>query len=186
MAEEIFQKLASSVIAHDKQSALEAVQKGIDAGLSADEMVKQGLLEGIKVVCDKMKQDTISVAECVWSVDTFYESLKILSPHLSAHRIPVKKRVVVGVVEGDLHDIGKTIVDKMMQIANFEVYDLGRDVPVERFVPTQTGYSLSYRYRPTLRIFGGPTKDCGPMLPHRPEIHLADITMARPQVCPLK
>ena len=134
MAEEIFQKLASSVIAHDKQSALEAVQKGIDAGLSADEMVKQGLLEGIKVVCDKMKQDTISVAECVWSVDTFYESLKILSPHLSAHRIPVKKRIVVGVVEGDLHDIGKTIVDKMMQIANFEVYDLGRDVPVERFV----------------------------------------------------
>lgn len=134
MAEEIFQRLAEKVIAYDKKSALEAVQKGIEMGLNADEMVRQGLLEGIKVVCDKMKRDAISVAECVWSIDAFYESLRMLSPHLLAHRIPVKERVVLGVVEGDIHDIGKDIVGKMMEIANFEVYDLGRDVPVERFV----------------------------------------------------
>jgi len=134
MEEQILQKLASSIIKYDEQEALEATQKGIYAGLDADEMVSRGLLEGMKVVCDKMKRDVISVAECVWSIDAFYESLKMLSPHLLTHRIPVKERVVIGVVEGDIHDIGKTIVGKMKQVANFEVFDLGRDVPVEQFV----------------------------------------------------
>lgn len=134
MTKEIFQKLAQSIIDYDKQSASQITQKAIDTGVNADEMIRQGLLEGIKVVCDKMKRNRISVAECLWSVDTFHESLKMLSPHLSAHRIQAKERVVLGVVEGDIHDIGKTIVGKMLQIANFEVYDLGRDVPVKQFL----------------------------------------------------
>lgn len=134
MVESTLKKLARSVIIHDKQGALEAVKEGIDAKLPADDMVKKGLMEGIKVVCDRMKEMSISVAECVWSIDTFYESLKMLSPYLITHRIPTSERVVLGVVEGDIHDIGKNIVGKMMQIANFEVYDLGNDVPVEQFI----------------------------------------------------
>ncbi len=134
MKHQVLQTLSESVIHRRLLQARQAAEDGLRMGLNADEMVVAGLLPGVQTVCEEMKADTISVAECVRSIDAFYEALKALQPHLSQHRIGAPAKVMLGVIEGDVHDIGKTIVGKMLDIAGFEVYDLGRDVPIPKFI----------------------------------------------------
>lgn len=66
--------------------------------------------------------------------DAMYAGLNVLKPHLSPGMAGEKQKVVIGVIEGDTHDIGKNLVKIMLQTSGFEVFDLGRDIPPRRFV----------------------------------------------------
>lgn len=77
------------------------------------------------------------VPELLMCADALYAGLDILKPHMKKLDLGVKGSVVIGTVEGDVHDIGKNIVKMMFDVAGFNVYDLGRDVPLDKFVEEQ-------------------------------------------------
>jgi methanogenic corrinoid protein MtbC1 len=77
------------------------------------------------------------VPEVLMCADALYAGLDILKPHVQKKDLGLKGSVVIGTVEGDVHDIGKNIVKMMFDIAGFTVYDLGKDVPLDRFVEEQ-------------------------------------------------
>ena len=77
------------------------------------------------------------VPELLMCADALYVGLDILKPHVNQLDLGVKGSVVIGTVEGDVHDIGKNIVKMMFDVAGFEVFDLGKDVPLDKFIEEQ-------------------------------------------------
>jgi methanogenic corrinoid protein MtbC1 len=85
------------------------------------------------VVSRKYDEEEYFVPEILLCADAMYAALEVLRPHVKAESLPHQGKVVIGVIEGDIHDIGKNIVRMMLEGAGLEVHDLGRDVPVARF-----------------------------------------------------
>ncbi len=108
-------------------------KEALDAGIPAQEILNQGLIPGMNVVGDRFKQNQIYIPEVVLSAKAMHAGVELLRPHLEAGQIKPSATVVIGTVQGDLHDIGKNLVTMMLKGAGFEVIDLGIDVPAERF-----------------------------------------------------
>lgn len=112
------------------------VQQALEEGVDAKTILNEGLLDGMGIVGAKFKANEIFVPEVLIAARAMNAGLTILEPYLvEAGNEPVG-RIVIGTVEGDLHDIGKNLVAMMLQGAGFEVIDLGVDVTPEKFVET--------------------------------------------------
>jgi methylmalonyl-CoA mutase cobalamin-binding domain/chain len=96
-----------------------------------------GLAVGMETVGDLYDQQEYFVPELLMSADALYVGLDILKPHIKQEEIKKMGQVVIGTVQGDVHDIGKNIIKLMFDVGGFEVHDLGRDVPLEKFVEEQ-------------------------------------------------
>jgi len=132
--EEILQKLAEAVINGDVDLAREMAKRALEAGIEPWVAITQGLSAGMKVVGDKYEAKEYFLPEVLMAADAMYAGLDVLLPHLKAEKVGVRGKIVLGVVEGDIHDIGKNIVKAMLTAAGFEVIDAGRDVPIEKFI----------------------------------------------------
>ena len=132
--EEILQKLAEAVINGDVDLAREMAERALEAGIEPWVAINQGLAAGMKVVGDKYEAKEYFLPEVLMAADAMYAGLDVLLPHLKAEKVGTRGKIVLGVVEGDIHDIGKNIVKAMLTAAGFEVIDAGRDVPIERFI----------------------------------------------------
>jgi corrinoid protein of di/trimethylamine methyltransferase len=132
--EEILQKLAEAVINGDVDLAREMAKRALEVGIEPWVAITQGLAAGMKVVGDKYEAKEYFLPEVLMAADAMYAGLDVLLPHLKAEEAGVRGKIVLGVVEGDIHDIGKNIVKAMLTAAGFEVIDAGRDVPIEKFV----------------------------------------------------
>lgn len=119
MEEEETVILANEVVI-EKYDAYEAIEKGL-----ADGMERAGKL---------FEEEEYFIPELLMCSDAMYAGLDVLKPHLKAEGQGEKHKVVIGVVEGDTHDIGKNLVKIMLETSGFEVVDLGRDVPPRAFV----------------------------------------------------
>ncbi len=119
---------------HDEVRALTATALG--ESLDAATILDQGLIAGMQVVGEQFRKHDIFLPDVLMAAKAMNAGLEILRPHLSAADIKSKGKVVIGTVKGDLHDIGKNLVGIMLAGAGFEVIDLGKDVPPERFVDT--------------------------------------------------
>ena len=135
--QELFDALKESVIEYDEDAVKEAAQAVIDEGIDAYKAVFEGLVEGMNAVGTLYEEQEYFVPEMLMCADALYAGLAILKPHIKQKDGDVKGTVVMGVVQGDVHDIGKNIVKMMFDVAGFEVHDLGRDVPLEKFVEEQ-------------------------------------------------
>ena len=131
---EILAGLASAVVEMDEKRAVELARAAIDAGIDAYEAISQGLSKGMDVVSCKYETEEYFVPEILLCSDAMYAALDVLRPHLKADPSATPAKVVIGVMEGDIHDIGKNIVKLMLVAAGFEVHDLGRDVAPSAFV----------------------------------------------------
>ena len=134
---EILDKLAEAVVEFEEDMAREWAQKALDEGMDAYEAIMQGLAAGMETVGDLYDQQEYFVPELLMSADALYAGLDILKPHIKAEDIKKMGQVVIGTVQGDVHDIGKNIIKLMFEVGGFEVHDLGRDVPLEKFVEEQ-------------------------------------------------
>ncbi|MFQ6057811.1 MAG: B12-binding domain-containing protein [Anaerolineae bacterium] len=135
---EIIEKLKRGVIEFDEDLVREAAHQALDAGVDAYEAIMEGLAAGMDVVGDLFERNEYFVPEVLMSADALYVGLDILKPHVKMdQRSQVKGEVVIGTVEGDVHDIGKNLVKMMFEIAGFTVHDLGKDVPLDKFVEEQ-------------------------------------------------
>jgi corrinoid protein of di/trimethylamine methyltransferase len=135
--EEILKKLAEAVIEFEEDMAREWAQIALDEGMDAFESIMDGLAAGMETVGDLYDQQEYFVPELLMSADALYAGLDILKPHIKQEDVKKMGQVVIGTVQGDVHDIGKNIIKLMFDVGGFEVHDLGRDVPLEKFVEEQ-------------------------------------------------
>ncbi|MGD9182328.1 MAG: corrinoid protein [Desulfobacterales bacterium] len=135
--EEILKKLAEAVVEFEEDMAREWAQNALDEGMDAFEAIMNGLAAGMETVGDLYDQQEYFVPELLMSADALYAGLDILKPHIRQDAIKQMGQVVIGTVQGDVHDIGKNIIKLMFEVGGFEVHDLGRDVPLEKFVEEQ-------------------------------------------------
>lgn len=135
--EVILERLKQAVINYDEDSSKEAAKDALNNGIDAAEAIFNGLVKGMEEVGRLFEAQEYFVPELLMCADALYAGLDILKPHMKKLDLGVKGSVVIGTVEGDVHDIGKNIVKMMFDVAGFNVYDLGRDVPLDKFVEEQ-------------------------------------------------
>ena len=126
--------LRDAVASFDVEHIGELAKDALNSGVTAYDAVMDGMAEGMRVVGAKYQQGEFFLADLLLAADTFRQGMDVLGPHLKSSEKSPRGRVVIGTVEGDLHDIGKNLVKYMLEAAGFEVDDLGVDVPPERFV----------------------------------------------------
>jgi corrinoid protein of di/trimethylamine methyltransferase len=135
---EVLEGLKDAVINFEEDKSKEYAQKALDSGMDPQVAIFDGLAAGMEVVGTLFQKGDYFVPEVLMAADALYAGLDILKPHVKADdKTNVKGQVVIGTVEGDVHDIGKNIVKLMFEIAGFTVHDLGKDVPLDRFVEEQ-------------------------------------------------
>jgi corrinoid protein of di/trimethylamine methyltransferase len=135
--EELLEALKDGVINYKEEQVKEASQQALDDGHKALEMIMDGLAAGMEVVGDLYERHEYFVPEVLMCADALYAGLAILRPHVPKSDSDTVAQVVIGSIQGDVHDIGKNLVKMMFDVAGWEVYDLGRDVPLENFVEEQ-------------------------------------------------
>ncbi len=135
--EELLEILKDGVINYKEEEVKEASQTALDDGHTAIEMIMDGLAAGMEVVGDLYEKQEYFVPEVLMCADALYAGLEILRPHVPKQEGGSVSQVVIGSIQGDVHDIGKNLVKMMFDVAGWEVYDLGRDVPLEKFVEEQ-------------------------------------------------
>ena len=133
--EELLARLSECVLEMEDEEVVEVAQAYLDAGYPAYDGIMDGLVDGMNKASDLYDQEEYFVTDVLLCSDALYAGLDVLRPHLPATDDDSEsKKVVIGVVEGDTHDIGKNLVHIMLETAGFEVFDLGRDVPLTSFV----------------------------------------------------
>jgi 5-methyltetrahydrofolate--homocysteine methyltransferase len=127
----------------DDSRVAELTRRAIDDGLSAADILNNGLLAGMAVVGRKFGAHEIFLPEVLLAARAMNAGVELLKPLLIADNVPSLGKVVIGTVKGDMHDIGKNLVGIMLKGAGFEVIDLGSDVPAERFVDSAVSEGAS-------------------------------------------
>ncbi len=135
---ELLNKLKEGVVNMDEEAVRAASTEVLECGLDAYDAIMNGLAVGMEKVGELYDKQEYFVPEMLLAADALYVGLDILRPHIKKDgSSAIKGQVVIGTVQGDVHDIGKNLVKLMFEIGGFTVHDLGRDVPMEKFVEEQ-------------------------------------------------
>ncbi|MFQ6612846.1 MAG: corrinoid protein [Fidelibacterota bacterium] len=132
----LLQQLARSLEAGEDEQVFALTKQAIEEGLAPKEILDNGLIAGMNVVGDQFRRHEIFLPDVLLAAKAMYAGLDQLKPLLTRDGVPGLGKVVIGTVQGDLHDIGKNLVGIMLKGAGFEVIDLGKNVPAEQFVDT--------------------------------------------------
>ena len=131
---EILKSIADSLMAGDDQKITGQVEQAIEEGIPTTDILDNGLIAGMNVVGVKFRDHDMFLPEVLMSARAMTAGVAILKPLLIAENVSSRGKVILGSVQGDLHDIGKNLVGIMLEGAGFEVFDLGVDVPAEKFI----------------------------------------------------
>ena len=123
------------------QKVLTLTQQLIDSGLSPQTILNDGLIAGMAVVGEKMRNGEMYLPEVLQSAGAMKASLTILKPHLAREGAKPRGKILIGTVKGDMHDIGKNLVCIMLQGAGFEIIDIGLNVEPQKFVAAITEHT---------------------------------------------
>ena len=129
-----YQELADAIIAGDNIKSKEITQKLVESGVSAIDILNEGLVPGMDVVGAKFKANEMYIPEVLIAARAMHAAMDIIKPMLSESGAEMRGTVVIGTVQGDLHDIGKNLVGMMLEGGGFTVVDLGVDIAAEKFV----------------------------------------------------
>ena len=138
--EELFRQIADAVVEMEEDTVEELAQQSLTAGIDAYETIDSGLAKGMERAGQLFDEEEYFVPELLMCSDAMNVGIDVLKPHLKSENVSKKGKVVIGVVEGDTHDIGKNLVRLMMETGGFEVLDLGRDIPPAEFVSKAEEY----------------------------------------------
>ena len=133
---ELFPKMNEAIVAGDREAAAALAQDAVRGDFDLLEVIEQGYVPGIQKVGDLWEQGDYFLPELISSAEAMKAAMAVIDPELQKRNIGSRMggRVVIGTVEGDIHDIGKNLVASMLQAGGFEVHDLGADVKLERFI----------------------------------------------------
>ena len=131
---DILQKIASNLYDGKYQEVPELVQQALDQGMEPHEILHGGLIAGMDEVGKDFKADVLYMPEVLIAARAMHAGMDVLRPLLAESDVASVGKYLIGTVEGDLHDIGKNLVQMMLEGAGFETVDLGKDVHPETFV----------------------------------------------------
>lgn len=133
---DILQHISDSLRNGDDKKVFELTKQAIEQSISPKEILDNGFIAGMNIVGEQFGKHEIFLPEVLLAARAMYAGLDQLKPLLVKDEIPSLGKIVIGTVHGDLHDIGKNLVGIMLRGAGFEVTDLGKDVPAEKFLDT--------------------------------------------------
>ncbi len=136
MSEELFKAMAQSVIDGDPDLAAELAQKAIEQGIDPLDAINKGFVPGVDYVGEQYGKGEMFLPDLVLAGEAMKAAVAVLEPEIARRggQRQTLGTVVIGTVEGDIHDIGKTLVATMLSVGGFKVHDLGVDVSVGKFV----------------------------------------------------
>lgn len=134
MGKEIIQNISELLQQGRAKEVQNLVGKALEEGISPDQILSDGLLSGMSIIGEKFKANEVYVPEVLIASRAMNAGMEVLKPYLVDEEVKPLGKVVIGTVQGDLHDIGKNLVKIMFQGAGFTVIDLGIDVPAEKFI----------------------------------------------------
>ena len=135
--EEIIQGLSDSVLNMEEEQTADYANRAVEQNVDALEAIDKGLADGMKRAGDLFETEEYFIPELLVCADAMIAGVDILKPHIKVDiHAKAKIKIVIGVIEGDTHDIGKNLVKILLESGSFEVFDLGRDVPPAQFVET--------------------------------------------------
>lgn len=132
--EEILLKIIEGVREGDNAQAKEWTEKAIANGMAPLEVINEGLTKGIQAVGALFAEGTYFLPDLLLGAKAMDAGIKVIEPLMADQKREYIGKVLMGTVEGDLHEIGKNIVIMMLKTAGFEVVDLGIDVPAKKFI----------------------------------------------------
>ncbi|QLC48941.1 corrinoid protein [Methanolobus zinderi] len=132
--EEIFKDISNAVVSCKKDSVKSTVEKAFHEGIPPEVIIEKGIIRGMDEVGVLFESGKLFLPHLVLASDAMEAGISVLEKELQEVENEKLGIIVIGTVEGDVHDIGKIIVSSMLRISGFEVYDLGRDVPLQDFI----------------------------------------------------
>jgi corrinoid protein of di/trimethylamine methyltransferase len=133
-AQELFQKLSDAVVNMEEAAAAKYAEQAISEKIDPYEAIDKGLANGMERAGKLFDEEEYFVPELLICSDAMNAGIDVLKPHLRHEETRQKHKALIGVIEGDTHDIGKNLVRIMLESAGFDILDLGRDVPPQTFV----------------------------------------------------
>lgn len=130
----ILEDIQNCVLDGELDEIKDLVQKAVDEGIEPTAIINDGLIGGMNIVAPLFKSGEMFVPEVMESADTMNEGMQVVKPLITDADMPTKGKVIIGTVNGDLHDIGKNLVVLMMESRGYTVVDLGVDVKEDQFV----------------------------------------------------
>jgi len=135
---ELLNQIATSLQEGDEVRVAELTRQAVATKIPAKQTLDDGLIAGMNVVGRLFRDHEIFLPDVLLAARAMYAGLDVLRPLLASEKVPTQGKVVIGTIQGDLHDIGKNLVGIMLRGAGFDVIDLGNDVAPEKFVETAT------------------------------------------------
>jgi 5-methyltetrahydrofolate--homocysteine methyltransferase len=133
---ELLNQISQNLQIGDDTRVAELTKLALDQQISPEEILNNGLIAGMNIIGDRFKAHDIFLPDVLLAAKAMYAGMDLLKPMLIKEGIPSRGKIVIGSVQGDLHDIGKNLVGIMLKGAGYEVIDLGNDVSPENFVNT--------------------------------------------------
>ncbi len=136
MSEELYQAMAQSVIDGDVDEARRLAQQAVAQSIDPLAAINQGFVPGVNHVGERFSRGEMFLPDLVLAGEAMKAAIAVLEPEMTRRGTQRQTlgTVIIGTIEGDIHDIGKTLVATMLAASGFQVYDLGVDVPIARFV----------------------------------------------------
>jgi trimethylamine corrinoid protein len=134
MTQKIFEEAIKAIVEGDLDKATAIARRGLEEGIDPLQLMTDGFIPGINQVGDLFGSGKLFIPGLVKSADAMEKATAIINDAIPSGQETVSGKIVIGTVEGDMHDIGKTIVVSLLRANGFEVLDLGRDVAPQRFI----------------------------------------------------
>lgn len=137
---DIFEKIGNALYEGEEDDVVELIEKALEEGLEPQDILNNGLVAGMNVVGDDFKSGEVFLPDVISSAEAMKAGVRELKPALAAANQESVGTVVIGTVEGDVHDIGKNLVAVLLEGSGFTVYDIGVDLAPEAFVDAVDEY----------------------------------------------
>jgi corrinoid protein of di/trimethylamine methyltransferase len=138
MSNDFLSRITASLVEGDPDSTVTATKQALAAGLEPLAIIDQSLVPGMRVVGERFSCGEYFLPNLIMAANGMKQAMQVLEPELRARQQAARSQgtIVIGTVQGDIHEIGKSLVATMLSAHGFQVYDLGVDVPIEAFVDT--------------------------------------------------
>lgn len=131
---DILEEVKQAIVDGDDDIAVAQIEQALEEGIDPERVLKQAIVPGIERAGELWRENVYFMPDVVLSAEAFRVAMKAVEPHLAGRETNKLGTIIIGVVAGDMHDLGKSIVIAMLTGAGFEVIDLGVDVPTETFI----------------------------------------------------
>ncbi len=132
--EEFYQAAIQAILDADRASAEDVAQRALDAGLGPADIMQNGFVKGIQEIGELFESGEVFLPELMMAADAMAGATEVTNAALEGGAAEAKGKIVIGTVQGDVHDIGKAIVIAYLKANGYEVTDLGRDVAAATFI----------------------------------------------------